>query len=328
MQKIGLVFTILLIQLTINAQTISYEIPEGYEKNISAEDYKTLVDLSIPIIKARYKVDNVKNGTVYLLKDQDFQALNLHNIITKCISLSEKTQWKSAIEEHFRKLFASVDEQRKIDPEKFETIRNNLSLRIYPEAFIIQRGGHSNFISKKDLEGTYTLLMLDLPDAFTPVNKKMFELWKKDTAEIFRIAQTNINKQSVEKVTKKFDFDSTTIEISFLGNEDYAASYALDLMHNSPELVGELGSVVAIPNKGIADICKITKSNPLGFVKFIQMIKPLIDKSFAEHDQPVSDQFYWYYKGRFTRIIVKLDEKENINVFSPDELSLLLVDLK
>lgn len=48
----------------------------------------------------------------------------------------------------------------------------------------------------------------------------------------------NINNQEIEKVVDSFDIDGSEIEMIFLGNEDYAASYALDLMNNSPELEG------------------------------------------------------------------------------------------
>jgi hypothetical protein len=72
--------------------------------------------------------------------------------------------------------------------------------------------------------------MLDLPGAFSAVQRQVFSLWKKDTSEIFKTAQANINKQEIEKITKQFDIDVTKIEIIFLGNEGYAASFALDLI--------------------------------------------------------------------------------------------------
>jgi hypothetical protein len=170
--------------------------------------------------------------------------------------------------------------------------------------------------------------MLDLPGAFTVVQKKMFSLWKLDTATVFKVAQDNINKQQVEKVTQSFDIDGSKIEISFLGNEDYAASYALDLITNSPELVGEWGSVVAIPNKGLVDICKISKDNPVDFVKFIERTKPLVEKSYQEHEQPISDQYFWYYKGKFTRINVLTNADGSINVISPFGLTELMTEKK
>ena len=203
-----------------------------------------------------------------------------------------------------------------------------MSIRIYPKETVLQRGGIETMVLKTDLENTYTLLMLDLPGAFTNVDRKMFDLWKKDTLEVFKIAQANINKQTVEKVTQKFNIDGNEIEVSFIGDENYAASYALDLSNNSPELVGEWGSIVAIPNKGLVNICKISKDKPLDFIKFIQRTKPMIEKSFLEHLQSISNDYFWYYKGKFTRVNIQTDTKGQINVIAPFGLTELMTSKK
>ena len=256
------------------------------------------------------------------------QALNLHNLILKCVAVKDRSKWKQVIQGHFDNLFSSLDEQKKIDPENYETVKTYLSLRIYNAQAVNQRGGIEQLVARRDLDGTFTLLMLDLPGAFTAVQKSVFALWKKDNAEVFKVAQANINKQTVEKVTQQVDIDGSKIEISFLGNEDYAASYALDMLHNSPELVGEWGSIVAIPNKGLVDICKISKAKPLDFVKFIQRTKALVEKSFREHPQPISDDYFWYYKGTFTKVTVLTQPNGSINVISPFGLTELMTEKK
>jgi hypothetical protein len=328
MREIALLILSTTFQLASFGQKINYNIPEGYESTISKGDYKDIVDIAVPIVAKRYSIDHVKDGTIFLKKGQDMQALNLHNIIGKCTAVKDKNQWDKIIQGHFDNLFISIDEQKKIDPKNYETIKKYLSLRIYPVEIVNQKGGSSSVIVKTDLEGTYTVLMLDLPGAFTAVQGDMFTLWKKDSAEVFKIAQENINKQQIEKVTRNFEIDGTNIEIIFLGNEDYAASYALDLLNNSPELVGEWGSVIAIPNKGLVDICKVSKAKPVDFVKFIQSTKPVIEKSYQEHEQPISDQFFWYYKGKFTRINVLTQPNGNINVISPPGLAELMTEKK
>ncbi len=316
------------LQMTSFGQKINYSIPDGYENDISKNEYKKIVDVAVPIILKRYNIEFVKEGTIKLKEGQDIQELNLHNLIDKCLLLEDKSQWDKIIQEHFYNIFSSIDEQKKIDPENYETIKKYLSLRIYPKETVIQRGGIASLVIKTDLEDTYTLLMLDLPGAFTAVQKQIFQLWKKDTTEVFKIAQQNINKQQIEKVTQKFDFDGTNVEITFLGNEDYAASYALDLIINSPDLVGEWGSVVVLPNKGLVNICKISKDKPVDFVNFIQRTKPLIEKSYNEHPQQISEQYFWYYKGKFTRINVLTDAKGGINVISPFGLTELMTEKK
>lgn len=328
MKTITLLIFLITFQITSFGQKVNYSIPDGYEKNISKNDYKKLVDIAVSVISKRYTIDFIKDGAVQLKSGQDMQTFNLHNLIGKCVMVKDKAQWQKVAQEHFEKIFSSIDEQKKIDPENYETIKKYLSIRIYPKETVIQRGGTVRLVAKTDLEGTYSLLMLDLPNAFTTVQKELFELWKKDTSEVFNIAQQNVNNQQIEKVTENFDIDGSNVEIIFLGNEDYAASYALDLINNSPTLVGEWGSVIAIPNKGLVNICKISKDKPLDFVKFIQRMKPLIEKSYTEHPQQISDQYFWYYKGVFTRINVLTDSSGNINVISPFGLTELMTEKK
>jgi len=321
-----IVLFLIFFQMTSFGQKILYDIPDGFEKDISKVDYKKIVDISVQIVAERYAIDIVKDGTIHLSKGQEMQAFNLDNLILKCVAVTDKSKWNDVIHLHFRNMYSTIDAQKEIDAANYETIKKYLSVRIYPSVFINERGGVSSFIVRSDLEGTYTLLMLDLPNAFTPVQKEIFDLWKKDPAEVFKIAISNIGIQQIEKVTKTVTYDKTNIEISFLGNEDYAASYALDLSNNSPELVGEWGSVLAIPNKGLVNVCKISKQRLVDFVKFIQMTKPLIEKSYLEHQQPISDQFFWYYKDKFTRIDVRVDKNGNVNVISPFGLTELMTE--
>jgi len=227
--------------LTSFAQKVNYSIPDGYENDVSRKEYKIIVDESVAIIVKRYTIDIVKDGVIQLKEGQNMQTINLHNLIVKCSSVVDRSKWKEVIQEHFNNVFSSIDAQMNIDPENYETIQKYLSIRIYTKEAVNQRGGADAFVFRTDLEGTYSLLMLDLPGAFTPVKKEMFSLWKRDTSEVFRVATTNINSQEIEKVTQTVDFDGTSFEISLLGNEDYAASYALDLANNSPNLVGEWG---------------------------------------------------------------------------------------
>jgi hypothetical protein len=323
-----ILFFLFVVSLSAAAQQITYNIPEGMESNISKEDYKRLVDLAIPQVSKRYKIDLVKDGTIHLKQDQDMQAFNLDNLILKCVAVKNKGEWKDVIQLHFENMFSAIDEQKKIDPTKFETVKKYLSLRIYPSEMVKQRGGTDNLITRTDLEGTYTVLMLDLPGAFAPVQKAEFELWKATLEAVFQVAQQNTNNQKIEKVTQQFDIDGSKIEISFLGNEDYAASYALDLQNNSPELVGEWGCVLAIPNKGLVDICKVSRDKPVDFVKFIQQTKPVVKKYYEDHPQPISDQYFWYYKGKFTKIAVIEKADGGINVISPFGLTELMTEKK
>lgn len=324
MRLLLLCYALTFLQAIAHAQQIDYDLPARLEKDINKDDYKQIVDKSVAIVVKRYTIDHVADGAIELKKGQEITTMNLDNLVRKCTAAKDKAGWDEIIRTHFDNIFASMDEQKKIDPQNYETVKKYLGIRIYPAETVNQRGGIASLIARQDLEGTYSLLMMDLPGAFTPVSAKVFDLWKKDTAEVFREALANIDRQKIEKDAKNITFDGSNIEVCFIGNEDYAASYALNLVNNSPELVGEWGSAVAIPNKGMVVLCKISKDKPVDFVKFIQMTRPVTEKYYQEHPQPISDQYFWYYKGKFTRITVLTDEKGNINVISPMGLTELM----
>jgi hypothetical protein len=320
--------TIFLFTYRSPGQRIDYAIPKEYEKQIDKKDYRKIVDAAVAVIAQRYQIDFVRKGTIQLKGGQDMQAFNLDNLILKCAGTPDKSQWESVVKEHFQNLFAAVDEQKKINPADFESIRKYLTLRIYAQEYLTQRGGTAGFVVRNDLQGTSTMLMLDLPGAFVPVEKAVFDGWQKTQSEVFGIAQSNVNGQKIGKVTRTFPVNPGEIEITFLGNEDYAASYALDLAGNAPELVREWGAVVIMPNKRLVNICKVSPVRPLNFVKFIQYTREAVGRFYAQHAQPISDQYFWYCGGKFTRINVLTDPEGKVNVVAPVALGMLMSEKK
>ena len=66
MRTIVFLIILTILQTISNGQKISYDIPDGYQNNISKEDYKKIVDMAVPVIAKRYTIDFVKDGTVQL----------------------------------------------------------------------------------------------------------------------------------------------------------------------------------------------------------------------------------------------------------------------
>jgi hypothetical protein len=63
-----------------------------------------------------------------------------------------------------------------------------LEKNISPEHYRLLVDTSVEVITRIDLEDTYTVLTLDLPNAPTPVQKSIFDRWKKEKAEVFRVA--------------------------------------------------------------------------------------------------------------------------------------------
>lgn len=309
------------------AQQIDYAVPSDFSDAIPANEYGQLVDESVRLIRQRFTVTSVQGGTVFL-KDSagvgSGMRINLDNVVLKWIALADQADRLLMVQGHFDNLFSSLTEQAETNADDFASVRDKLALRIYPVGSLPRLGGAGNLVCREDLEGTQTVLVLDLEGAFVPVRREQFRKWKTTEAYAFEAAQQGVNKQDVQVVKADAPTPSGPVALYLLGNEDYAASYVLDLQRNKPELVGEWGSVIAVPNKGIADIHPIRKEKAIDFVLFIQTLLPVVEKFHAEHPQPISMEFFWYYKGRFKKIDVRRDATGTVIVTTPIGLADLM----
>ena len=307
------------------AQEIDYTIPTGFEKQISQKEYNFILDKAIDVINQYAKVAAVDWGEIQLeaLNNNEQPIFYIDNVLKKCI-VEDKKSWKKIVKEHFENYFEGLKSHEKLDVHNFEAIRPYLSIRIYEEKFV-KDYSEDNWITKTDLPGTTSVLMLSMPTTFTTVTKDVFALWKKSKEEIFAIAQQNVNENQIFKHTEFFEFNGNDIEINILQNENIGSSFVLDLAHTAPEFIGELGSVVAVPNKGFVIMHKISREEPLEFMQFIQANVDFVHASFSQHPQPVSQEFFWYYKGKFTRIHV--ENGANFEILAPLELSQLIAKI-
>jgi len=327
MAKLLFFVSLFCFTFSVSAQKIGYSMPDNFRKDISKKDYRKLVDLAVPVIAKRYTVLEVSNGTILIAKNEDhMSAFNLDNLVFKCLAVNDRSQWHTVIEEHFNTIFSSIDVQKKIRPKELESIKNYLSFRIYPREMLEQQGSE-HLVLRIDLEGTITVLMMDLPGAFSTVMKEHFEAWNISADSAFNIAQANINTHPVEQLTEFFTFEGVKVEVTILAEENYAASVLPDLKSNYPQLVGEWGSVIAVPHKAFVELCKVNRDRPFDFVKFIQGTKSVVDQEYMKHPQRISNRFYWYYNGIFHPITVT-DNNGSVNIVAPMGLSELMMSDK
>lgn len=328
MSKLLFILSLLCFTFSASAQKIGYSMPDNFRKDISKKDYRKLVDIAVPVIAKRYTVLEVSNGTVLIAKNEDhMSAFNLDNLVFKCLAVDDRSKWHLVIEEHFNNIFTSIDVQKKIKPKELASIRDYLSFRIYPQEMVEQQGGGEHLVVRIDLEGTITVLMMDLPGAFSPVMKEYFEAWNIGADSAFRIAQANINNHHIEQLTQLFTFEGVPVEVTILAEENYAASILPDLKSGFPQLVGEWGSVIAVPHKAFVELCKVNRDRPFDFVKFIQGTKSVVDQEYMKHPQRISNRFYWYYNGVFHPITVT-ENNGSVNIVAPMELSELMMSDK
>ena len=306
---------------TAFGQKISYDVPARYNGKISGPDYRKIVDRSVDAVTKQLPIEELSDGIITVGKGADRSELGLDNLVLQCLA-TNKGLWDSTVAVYFETLFSIPKEQAKVDLTSFKSAKSYLSLRVYPEDFFTQMPDKEQIISRIDLEGTLTVLMLDLPSSFQAINRESISGWKVTDDELFAAARENLSKQPVLKETKNIDIDGKgEVELNLMEEENYCASYALELERNAPEFVGKWGSAVAMPNKGFVTICKISKEKPLDFIRYIQKSKAMTANSYASMPGGISPDFYWYYKGKYTKIQVSEAANGDISVVAPLKLS-------
>src|SRR6185503_5309918 len=190
-------------------------------------------------VSKKFEIDRVQAGAIFLKAGQDLQGFNLQNLVLRCAMLKDKGLIENEVRGYFDNIFKSLEAQKKTNPKDYESIKDYLTIRVYPIPYLEARGDTSKLVMRNDIIDTRSLLMLDLPGAFIPVEKENLSDWKKEKAEAFSIAQKNINKQVVEKKRDTIDVNGVKIELFFIEEDDYAGSYGLGIGSNSPEFVGE-----------------------------------------------------------------------------------------
>jgi hypothetical protein len=59
-------------------------------------------------------------------------------------------------------------------------------------------------------------------------------------------------------------------------------------------------------------------------MEFIASFNPLIEKIYNEDEYPITDDYYWYYNGKYEQFPVQTDEKNHSFITIPDRLIILL----
>lgn len=300
------------------------------EYNLTDSEYNQIVRLTMNEVANYFTIKEFKEGSIILEPDQEETVVSIHNVVVKCVNIANRTLWPEVVADHFEEAFIAHKNQKNLGEEDYESIKDKLSLRVYPAGFIHEHGDPSAFVTKTDLEGTYTVLMIDTPSAFMMVPNDDFLRWNKSTEEVFETAQRNVNKMPVETLREEVDFNGEPLTIFFIGNEDYAASHILDLAGNQPLMIGELGAIVTVPHKGLATVFRMEKPYDgdeifLNIARHIQSTIHFVQSEHAKPGQPVSDNFYWYFEGSFSKISVSF-ENEAIMINPPKKLSDIILE--
>ncbi|HSZ24570.1 MAG TPA: hypothetical protein VK766_02570 [Cytophagaceae bacterium] len=174
--------------------------------------------------------------------------------------------------------------------EDFEKASKYLAVRIYQEDFMASFK-LEELVHRKDLEGTVTVLVLDLPDSVESVLNVNIEKWRKLPEELFVLAFDNL-KEKFKRETEKMD--NNFIKLS--GDDIFITSEILFFERNK-DCIGKFGAIVCLPNRNT--LMAVPINSDLDVEVGLQLMIPFAENTFDHsEDSAITRHIFWHYAGR------------------------------
>jgi hypothetical protein len=204
-------------------------------------------------------------------------------------------QWAQLVQDHFSRLIATREAQQKLDRrlQDFEVARPMLAVRLWhpdslpPETL-------SNVVHRVDVEGTISVLVVDLPESVMSVSRDMALQWNHDDSSLFN--------RGLENVMRKSAADAEWIELEddlkvlLVFDDSFLVSGHALCLSQHPDWIGQFGSLVGIPARDSLLIY------PIRDAKCVRAVAPmiaLIAQVFDEGPSSISSSLYWFRDGHF-----------------------------
>src|SRR6478735_1914606 len=130
--------------------------------------------------------------------------------------------------------------------ESFEQAAGYLSIRIHSGDYL--KGLQSEeFIYRTDLEGTVTLLVLDLPYSVENVLRSDAQRWDIPEESLFSFALENV-RENYKREIVKYDGTADQGMLSLSGQDSFLTSSVL-MLDEWPTIEGRFGSIISMPDR-------------------------------------------------------------------------------
>jgi hypothetical protein len=298
-------------------------VPPSWASFLTPEQYQMFVDRVGEHFTNQKRRFTLGDGVVYVedRKTGGKQQLGLLNLAQMC-ARNEPKDWAEIISDHFRTLEKSYSEQKVLDEriDDFARVAELLAVRLWPEQYLTDLGERNKILHRKELPGTISALVFDLPSSIRNVTPEEVKSWGKSETELFRIGLANVMENCIPDVSDQDLGDGITLTL-FSDESFFVASHAL-LLEEHPDCIGSFGTLVGIPHRHVMLAFPIQDRRVL---QAIPMMIPII--AGMERDGPgsISPFLYWYKDGDFTKLPYRI-EKNTLD-FTPPEDFIEMVNL-
>ena len=224
-------------------------------------------------------------------------ALGLGNLLQLC-QAAPLDDWPQLVTSHLTALLEVGDGandapgQRLL--QRFDLARPSLRVRLWPRQ---QVHGLLEVVTREDLPGVATTLVLDLPRDIRALTARDIAAWGVPTDELLAIGLENVRRHCPPYASR---FEPLA-PVTFLTSRDrdyYAASHVL-LLGSYSGCVGKHGALVGVPHRHLAVVHAIEDRRVFAA---LEHLGSFVRRCFDEGPGSIDPDLFWFRDGRFTRL--------------------------
>src|SRR5262245_24637577 len=167
--------------------------PPPWAKFFSPPQYQRFLQLIQEHFRERRIKFTLGDGVIHLEQPLGGgQQLGLLNLAQNCAH-NEERDWPDIVQSHFRIMEKSHQEHEVLQERltNFDRVAELLSVRLWPESYLRELGG-GKILYRRDVPGTITALVFDLPSSVRNVTPEESDAWGKSEKELFDIGLANL----------------------------------------------------------------------------------------------------------------------------------------
>ena len=237
------------------------------------------------------------------------------NLAQVCNQVPDE-QWPQRIADHFDALAAAAKDHEKFNVREaaFEQVKEMLAVRIGDKESLPL----DKMLFRRDLPGTISYLVFDLPNSVESVPPELPQKWGKDVDELFALALANV-KRSANPSVEEVEIQPGITFTAYSGDSFFTASFAL-MLNDLQGATGPHGALVAIPHRHMLLFHRIDNADAIFAVQHLGVLAINLDE---QGPGSISPRLYWHRDGQFVDLPFRI-EGDTFNFRPPDEFMKML----
>jgi hypothetical protein len=225
-------------------------------------------------------------------------------------------EWPQRIADHFNSLVAAAKDHEKFNVREaeFDQVKDLIAVRIGDEESL----PIDKLLFRRDLPGTISYLVFDLPNSVESVPRELPEKWAKGVDELFSLGLANV-KRSASPQIEQVEIQPGVTFTACTGESFFTASFAL-MLDELERATSPHGTLVAIPHRHTLLFHAIRSSDAIFAVQHLGILAVNLDE---QGPGSISPKLFWYRDGKFMNLPFQL-EGNSFNFRPPAEFMEML----